>query len=120
MVSAAGVFTFVLVNTDSTIQVRKLIDENAEIPVENLPVWHDIAGSGYAQLYVIITQDGTGWGHQQARKVGRCLVSNCYKRRMLAHEWNQRFLILTAQDVTRLFILRTLSAQVTVSLSSGI
>ena len=49
MVNAAGVFTFVSVNTDSTIQVRKVIDEDAEIPVENLPVWHDIAGSGYAR-----------------------------------------------------------------------
>ena len=48
MVDEAGVFSFVSADTDPTIQVRKLIVENAKRLVKNLPVWHDIAGSGHA------------------------------------------------------------------------
>ena len=48
MVDEAGVFSFVSADTDPTIQVRKLIAESTKRHSKNLPVWHDIAGSGHA------------------------------------------------------------------------
>ena len=48
MVDDVGVFSFVSADTDPTIQVRKLIAENTKRHSKNLPVWHDIAGSGHA------------------------------------------------------------------------